>query len=127
MSRRQFQNRLFKDRTESKRSRQNLRMTRRALLVPLLLGLFVLGAVAQEAGDPETPTPPPPGDASSGAQVSGDEEDQEWGVNSLRGGFEAVSGYFDSMLEFMGGRDGVCQYRCRFGESRVPPVLQQLY
>lgn len=93
-------------------------MTRRALLVPLLLGLFVLGAAAQEAGGPETPSSPPVGEASNGTQASEDEEDQEWGVNSLRGSFEAVSGYFDSMLEFMGGRDGVCQYRCRFGESR---------
>ncbi|XP_017292344.1 group XIIB secretory phospholipase A2-like protein [Kryptolebias marmoratus] len=93
-------------------------MTRRALLVPLLLGLWALGSAAQEAGDPDPP-PAAPAAPADGTQP-GEEEDEEWGMNSLRGGFEAVSGYFDSMLEFMGGRDGVCQYRCRFGKAPLP-------
>ncbi|TSN48507.1 Group XIIB secretory phospholipase A2-like protein [Bagarius yarrelli] len=45
------------------------------------------------------------------------EEDADWGLGSIRGSFQAVNGYFDSLLELMGGRDGVCQYRCRFGKA----------
>lgn len=44
------------------------------------------------------------------------EDDSDWGLGSIRGGFQAVNGYFDSILELMGGRDGVCQYRCRYGK-----------
>lgn len=44
------------------------------------------------------------------------EEDSDWGFGSIRGSFQAVNGYFDSILELMGGRDGVCQYRCRHGK-----------
>lgn len=91
-------------------------MTRCVLLAPLLLGLFIHIAVCQEAEDPAAPPPPPPpGQASDGTQA--EDENEEWGLNSLRGGFESVGGYFDSVLEFMGGRDGVCQYRCRYGKS----------
>ena len=94
-------------------------MTRWALIAPLLLllGLCIHSAVSQEAEDPAAappPPPPPPGQASDGTQA--EDEDEEWGMNTLRGGFESVSGYFDSMLEFMGGRDGVCQYRCRYSK-----------
>ncbi|XP_044044333.1 group XIIB secretory phospholipase A2-like protein [Siniperca chuatsi] len=97
-------------------------MTRWALLAALLLllGLFLHSAVSQEAEDPATTAPPPPpqGQASDGTQE--EDENNEWGLNSLRGGFESVGGYFDSMLEFMGGRDGVCQYRCRYGKAPLP-------
>lgn len=86
-------------------------MTRWALLAPLLLGLFIHSADSQETEGSAAPPPPTPGQASDGLQ-----EDEEWGLNSIRGSFEAVSGYFDSMLEFMGGRDGLCQYRCRYGK-----------
>lgn len=96
-------------------SRLSDRMTRWALVVPLLVGLLTLRAAGQEAGNPEA-SPPPPGPPSDGSTQAGDES-EDWGLNSLRGGFEAVSGYFDSMLEFMGGKDGVCQYRCRHGKS----------
>lgn len=85
-------------------------MTRWALLAPLLLGLFIHSTVSQDAEDPA-----PPGQASDGTEA--EEENGDWGLNSLRGSFESVGGYFDSMLEFMGGRDGVCQYRCRYGKS----------
>ncbi|XP_029999932.1 group XIIB secretory phospholipase A2-like protein [Sphaeramia orbicularis] len=95
-------------------------MTRWAPLVPLLLLLGLLSvptAVGQEEAEASTtPAPPPP--APEGAQA--EDEDGEWAMNSLRGGFEAVSGYFDSVLEFMGGRDGVCQYRCRYGKAPLP-------
>lgn len=88
-------------------------MTRLALLAPLLL-LFIHSAVSQEAEDPAA-APPPPVQASDGTQA--EDQTEDWGLNSLRGSFESVGGYFDSVLEFMGGRDGVCQYRCRFGKS----------
>lgn len=93
-------------------------MTRWALLAPLLLllGLLIHGAVSQDAEDSTAAAPPSPqGQASDGTQA--ENEDEDWGMNSIRGGFEAVGNYFDSMLEFMGGRDGVCQYRCRYGRS----------
>lgn len=45
------------------------------------------------------------------------EDDTDWGLGSIRGSFQAVNGYFDSLLELMGGRDGVCQYRCRYGKQ----------
>ncbi|KAM9315255.1 group XIIB secretory phospholipase A2-like protein [Pholidichthys leucotaenia] len=93
-------------------------MTRRALLTSLLLllGLLIHTGTSQDSVDPPLSPPPPQDQASEGAQ----EEEGDWGMNSLRGGFEAVGGYFDSMLEFMGGRDGVCQYRCRYGKAPVP-------
>ncbi len=88
-------------------------MTRWALLAPLLLllGLFIHGAVSNEAEGPDAAAP---GQAADGTQAEDDTGD--WGLNSLRNSFESVGGYFDSMLEFMGGRDGVCQYRCRYGK-----------
>ncbi|KAJ4945137.1 hypothetical protein JOQ06_013673 [Pogonophryne albipinna] len=94
-------------------------MTRWALVAPLLLllGLCLHSALSQDAEEPAAETPPPP-PASDGTQGEG--EDGDWGLNSVRGGFESVGGYFDSMLEFMGGRDGVCQYRCRHGKAPLP-------
>ncbi|XP_047434178.1 group XIIB secretory phospholipase A2-like protein [Mugil cephalus] len=91
-------------------------MTRWALLAPLLL-LLGHSVFSQEPRDPSA-APPAAGQAPDGAQA--EDENGEWGLNSLRGGFEAVGSYFDSMLEFMGGRDGVCQYRCRFGKAPLP-------
>ncbi|MEQ2221935.1 hypothetical protein ILYODFUR_020750, partial [Ilyodon furcidens] len=93
-------------------------MTPWAHFAPLLVGLLILRAAGQEAENPES-TPPPPGQASDGSTQAGDES-EDWGMNSLRGSFEAVSGYFDSMLEFMGGKDGVCQHRCRHGKAPLP-------
>lgn len=55
-----------------------------------------------------------PAETQSTTQES--EDDSDWGFGSIRGGFQAVNGYFDSILELMGGRDGVCQYRCRHGK-----------
>lgn len=99
-------------------------MTRLAFFAPLLL-LFIHRAVSQEAADPSA-VPPPPGQDSNGAEA--EDENQDWAMNSLRGGFESVGGYFDSVLEFMGGRDGVCQYRCRYGKSvkRITSVVQNV-
>ncbi|XP_059422772.1 group XIIB secretory phospholipase A2-like protein isoform X2 [Carassius carassius] len=54
------------------------------------------------------------------------EDDSDWGFGSIRGGFQAVNGYFDSILELMGGRDGVCQYRCRYGKAPQPRTGYQM-
>lgn len=45
------------------------------------------------------------------------QEDNSWGLNSLRSGLQNVHGYFDSLVELVGGHNGVCQYRCRYGKS----------
>ncbi|KAG7269454.1 hypothetical protein CRUP_029167 [Coryphaenoides rupestris] len=79
----------------------------------LVLALFFHGIQSEDldaaAADPsQAPGSSPPA------------EDGDWGMDNLRGGFEAVNSYFDSMLELMGGRDGVCQYRCRFGKAPLP-------
>lgn len=58
----------------------------------------------EEVAENTTTTQLPPEDASS-----------EWGIGAIRDGFEAVNGYFDSFLELLGGRNGVCQYKCRYG------------
>ncbi|XP_067092431.1 group XIIB secretory phospholipase A2-like protein isoform X1 [Osmerus mordax] len=47
-------------------------------------------------------------------------EESSWGLGSIRNSFQAVNGYFDSLVEMVGGRDGVCQYRCRHGKEPVP-------
>jgi len=62
----------------------------------------------------DAPVEGKPSETQSTTQES--EDDSDWGFGSIRGSFQAVNGYFDSILELMGGRDGVCQYRCRHGE-----------
>ncbi|XP_073338440.1 group XIIB secretory phospholipase A2-like protein isoform X2 [Pagrus major] len=47
-------------------------------------------------------------------------EDNSWSLNSIRSGFQSVHGYFESLVELVGGQDGVCQYRCRYGELPQP-------
>ncbi|XP_072439616.1 group XIIB secretory phospholipase A2-like protein isoform X1 [Chiloscyllium punctatum] len=46
--------------------------------------------------------------------------DADWGIGSIRDSFEAINGYFDSFLELLGGRNGVCQYKCRYGKAPLP-------
>ncbi|KAL2082981.1 hypothetical protein ACEWY4_020754 [Coilia grayii] len=46
--------------------------------------------------------------------------DDSWTMNSIRSSFQAVNTYFDSLVEMMGGRNGVCQYRCRYGKTPTP-------
>ncbi|XP_072532948.1 group XIIB secretory phospholipase A2-like protein isoform X1 [Salminus brasiliensis] len=46
-----------------------------------------------------------------------EEDESDWGFGSIRSSFQAVNGYFDSVVELMGGRNGVCQYRCRYGKA----------
>lgn len=94
-------------------------MTRWALVAPLLLlsVAFDRRAVGQASEEPTAA----PGQAPDGPQ--GEDDAGDWGLNSLRGGFESVGGYFDSVLELMGGRDGVCQHRCRYGRALLAPKL----
>lgn len=48
------------------------------------------------------------------------EENSRWSLNSIRGSFQTMHGYFDTLVELVGGRDGVCQYRCSHGEVPEP-------
>lgn len=45
------------------------------------------------------------------------QDESGWSLNSIRKRFQTVHGYFDSLVELAGGQNGVCQYRCRYGES----------
>jgi secretory phospholipase A2 len=48
-----------------------------------------------------------------------EESYSDWGLRHIRGSFESVNSYFDSFLELLGGKNGICQYRCRFGKCRT--------
>lgn len=96
-------------------------MTRWALVAPLLL-LLLSVAVGQTPEEPAAA----PGRAPDGAPADTEDDADEWGLNSLRGGLESVGGYFDSVLELMGGRDGVCQHRCRYGRAPLAGQLPSL-
>ncbi|XP_072347574.1 group XIIB secretory phospholipase A2-like protein isoform X2 [Scyliorhinus torazame] len=57
------------------------------------------------------------------ATTSGQDDsstDSDWGIGSVRDSFETINGYFDSFLELLGGRNGVCQYKCRYGKAPLP-------
>lgn len=45
------------------------------------------------------------------------QEESSWSINSIRNSFQSAHGYFNSLVELVGGPNGVCQYRCRYGES----------
>lgn len=53
--------------------------------------------------------------AQSDPSPKGEESYSDWGLRQLRGSFESVNSYVDSFMELLGGKNGVCQYRCRFG------------
>lgn len=57
--------------------------------------------------------------AQSDTSPDAEESYSDWGLRHLRGSFESVNSYFDSFLELLGGKNGVCQYRCRYGECAV--------
>lgn len=75
-----------------------------------------LNTVVEAAGI-ETAQADAPAEGKAASTAQDAEEDTDWGMSSIRGSFQAVNGYFDSLLELMGGRDGVCQYRCRYGKQ----------
>ncbi|XP_069876466.1 group XIIB secretory phospholipase A2-like protein isoform X3 [Dipodomys merriami] len=60
------------------------------------------------------------GSAQGDPSPKADESYSDWGLRHLRGSFESVNSYFDSFLELLGGKDGVCQYRCRYGKAPMP-------
>lgn len=45
------------------------------------------------------------------------EEDNSWSLNSIRNSFQTMNGYVDSLVELVGGRNGVCEHRCRYGKT----------
>ncbi|MBV95072.1 Group XIIB secretory phospholipase A2-like protein, partial [Eschrichtius robustus] len=53
--------------------------------------------------------------AQSDTSPDAEESYSDWGLRHIRGSFESVNSYFDSFLELLGGKNGVCQYRCRYG------------
>lgn len=75
------------------------------------------------AGDAAT-RPPPPQDGGNDIRPirammrdrAKTQEESGWSINSIRSSFQSAHGYFNSLVELVGGRDGVCQYRCRYGE-----------
>uniref|UniRef100_A0A3P9GZ78 Phospholipase A2, group XIIB n=1 Tax=Oryzias latipes TaxID=8090 RepID=A0A3P9GZ78_ORYLA len=55
-----------------------------------------------------------------------EEDANSWSLTSIRNSFQTVHGYFDTLVELVGGQNGVCQYRCRYGEPPRPrPNFQQ--
>lgn len=59
-------------------------------------------------------------------QQKPEESHSGWGFNSIRSSFQNMHGYFDSLVELVGGRNGVCEYRCRYGEVPAPRPGYQL-
>nr|XP_046213609.1 group XIIB secretory phospholipase A2-like protein isoform X4 [Oncorhynchus gorbuscha] len=51
--------------------------------------------------------------------VEAQEEDSDWGLVSIKESLQAANGYFDSLVELMGGRNGLCQYKCKYGKTPV--------
>lgn len=51
-------------------------------------------------------------------------EDNGWSISSIRNSFQKIHGYVDSLVELVGGRDGVCEYRCRHGECLLEQTLK---
>lgn len=49
------------------------------------------------------------------------QEESSWSINSIRSSFQSAHSYFNSLVELVGGPNGVCQYRCKYGES--PPLI----
>lgn len=54
------------------------------------------------------------------------EDDPSWSLNSIRNSFQTMHGYFDSLVELVGGHDGVCEYRCTYGDRPQPRPGYQL-
>ncbi|XP_059179815.1 group XIIB secretory phospholipase A2-like protein isoform X2 [Centropristis striata] len=54
------------------------------------------------------------------------EEASRWSINSIRSGVQSMHGYFDSLVELVGGYNGQCQYRCRHGDLPIPRPGYQL-
>ncbi|MEE6488313.1 hypothetical protein FKM82_015191 [Ascaphus truei] len=88
------------------RSERRMKGFTRVLVLCLALSI---GSCTEDTTQNGTTSQPPVEDSSS-----------DWGLGTVRGGFEAVNGYFDSFLELLGGKNGVCQYKCRYGKAPLP-------
>ncbi|KAF7661308.1 hypothetical protein LDENG_00264730 [Lucifuga dentata] len=53
-------------------------------------------------------------------------EASSWTISSIRGSFQSLHGYFCSLVELVGGHNGMCQYRCRHGKLPQPRPGYQL-
>ncbi|XP_055720140.1 group XIIB secretory phospholipase A2-like protein [Salvelinus fontinalis] len=71
----------------------------------------------EEAAEADAPVEDP--DSSVIPVFEAQEEDSGWGLASVRESLQAANGYFDSLVELMGGRNGVCQYKCKYGKTPV--------
>uniref|UniRef100_A0A3B5LZ63 Phospholipase A2, group XIIB n=1 Tax=Xiphophorus couchianus TaxID=32473 RepID=A0A3B5LZ63_9TELE len=69
------------------------------------------------AGCPSTTATPVQTNKASNKPLA-QEEASSWSLNSIRDSFQTVHGYFDSLVELVGGHNGVCQYRCRYGKDQ---------
>lgn len=81
-----------------------------------------LQAVTAEAATSKRPSPVKEGNDIRPVQTKSPsrplgQDESGWSLNSIRKRFQTVHGYFDSLVELAGGQNGVCQYRCRYGES----------
>lgn len=82
----------------------------------------MLQAVTPEAATSKQPPPVKEGNDIRPVQTKSPsrplaEDESGWSLSSIRKRFQAVHGYFDSLVELAGGQNGVCQYRCRHGKS----------
>eukprot|EP00063_Salmo_salar_P061045 XP_014035880.1 PREDICTED: fibrous sheath CABYR-binding protein-like isoform X2 [Salmo salar] len=71
----------------------------------------------EEEAEAEAPAEDPASPVLLGVEAQ--EEDSDWGLVSIRERLQAANGYFDSLVEFMGGRNGLCQYKCKYGKTPV--------
>uniref|UniRef100_A0A4W5K7C3 Phospholipase A2, group XIIB n=1 Tax=Hucho hucho TaxID=62062 RepID=A0A4W5K7C3_9TELE len=71
----------------------------------------------EEAAEAEAPAEDPASPVVP--VVEAQEEDSDWGLASIRESLQAANGYFDSLVELMGGRNGLCQYKCKYGKTPV--------
>ncbi|KAF0027345.1 hypothetical protein F2P81_020086 [Scophthalmus maximus] len=90
-------------------------------------------AVAEEAVTQEQPSPEEEGNEIRPVETNqsldrplANEDKNSWSFNSIRNSFQTMHGYFDSLVELAGGHNGVCQYRCRYGEAPQPRLGYQL-
>nr|XP_019953243.1 PREDICTED: uncharacterized protein LOC109636125 isoform X1 [Paralichthys olivaceus] len=90
-------------------------------------------ALAEEAVTQKLPSPEEEGNEITPVETkrsldtpSANEDKSSWGLHSIRNSFQTMHGYFDSLVELVGGQDGVCQYRCRYGETPRPRAGYQL-
>ncbi|KAK2824142.1 hypothetical protein Q5P01_021317 [Channa striata] len=54
------------------------------------------------------------------------ENDDTWSLSSIRNSLQSMHGYFDSLVELVGGRNGVCEYHCKYEEPPEPRPGYQL-